>query len=624
VRLEFYGPDLELLGSLTGQPTDAGANWSHVTTLTGVAFDENGDPEGPVYCVAFAKETAEDGALNRDGQPKPAVPKGTTQLERIPLFLHIDGVSPNEKETVGGFIVLNNDDDNGSGIMDAEEAGQVVEENDLKRLIVTWDPAVVNEGTLRLKCTAGAGLVRVFAQPDRWGPWSLPIVYIDDGTPQKAASYHEYWIEGCGVSGSLRDVTFELVWERDQMDTIKDIVKATVWNAEIDECEASWMPAGKLDAPTEVTATVRIKPQGVEGTIQVYLHSTAWPGYCMNAPTDESESFFGDYDLKMQPQEGVTLSCGYLDIGALACRTACTDDLEDVYEQMATTESPQNQLQVTLECRDYGAWGNLVGLVQVADTVKLANIPGDWCKRSSTYPIDEQGNFIADCWQWSAGDATDDDEDLNGQGDPDYPGDGFTRFEEYRGFMVQGNHVRTNPDDDKDIFLVDVDDLGPGFFASSGVTLRFVGESEAGTSYAVNPNSTEHSIMTQYAVPYIDGGVNYSGWWGYAGGDPGVPADSHLRGVAAIIYTETIEQASGPYDAEGGINSTIAHELGHRIAIWHHLPEEAGDQDCVMVYGDPRWENPRSTFCTDSVPEPGDPSTGACLLKWRLHNLQAE
>ena len=66
MRLEFYGPDLELLGSLTGQPTDAGANWSHVTTLTGVQYDANGDLVGPIYSVAFATETADDGELNRD------------------------------------------------------------------------------------------------------------------------------------------------------------------------------------------------------------------------------------------------------------------------------------------------------------------------------------------------------------------------------------------------------------------------------------------------------------------------------------------------------------------------------------------------------------------------------
>ena len=76
VELEFYGPDLEPLGSLTGQTVDAGANWSDVKTLTGMQFDANGDPVGPIYCVAFATETAEDGELNRDLQPKPALQKG--------------------------------------------------------------------------------------------------------------------------------------------------------------------------------------------------------------------------------------------------------------------------------------------------------------------------------------------------------------------------------------------------------------------------------------------------------------------------------------------------------------------------------------------------------------------
>jgi hypothetical protein len=80
VELGFYGPDLEPLGSLTGQTVDAGTNWSDVETLTGVEFDANGDPVGPIYCVAFATETADDGELNRDLQPKPALQKGTSVL----------------------------------------------------------------------------------------------------------------------------------------------------------------------------------------------------------------------------------------------------------------------------------------------------------------------------------------------------------------------------------------------------------------------------------------------------------------------------------------------------------------------------------------------------------------
>ncbi|MGI5819976.1 MAG: hypothetical protein ACOX9R_17975 [Armatimonadota bacterium] len=78
--LRSHGPDLEPLGSLTGQTVDAGTNWSDVETLTGVEFDANGDPIGPLACVVLATETAEDGALNRDGQPKPAVPKGTNPV----------------------------------------------------------------------------------------------------------------------------------------------------------------------------------------------------------------------------------------------------------------------------------------------------------------------------------------------------------------------------------------------------------------------------------------------------------------------------------------------------------------------------------------------------------------
>jgi len=89
VTIRFYDPDLEEYSgsALTGQDNTAGTHWSDVYTLTGVTFDQNDDPVGPISCVLFADESATDAANNRDSLPKPALQKGSTDLEYTPVGL---------------------------------------------------------------------------------------------------------------------------------------------------------------------------------------------------------------------------------------------------------------------------------------------------------------------------------------------------------------------------------------------------------------------------------------------------------------------------------------------------------------------------------------------------------
>jgi hypothetical protein len=91
VKLEFYGPDLSELGSLTGQPHQPGTHTSDFCTLSGVDFDQNDDPVGPIYCVLSAEENANDAENNRDQLPKPALQNGTTSMVEAIKILHPDG-----------------------------------------------------------------------------------------------------------------------------------------------------------------------------------------------------------------------------------------------------------------------------------------------------------------------------------------------------------------------------------------------------------------------------------------------------------------------------------------------------------------------------------------------------
>lgn len=131
VTIRLYDPDLdEFSGSaLTGQDNSAGTHWSDVYTLTGVEFDQNGEPVGPISCVLFADESATDAANNRDSEPKPALQKGTDEL--TPVGSHVtpsgpvmistlhDDDYPLEQQTADGQITV-------TAHFDKEWAGQQI------------------------------------------------------------------------------------------------------------------------------------------------------------------------------------------------------------------------------------------------------------------------------------------------------------------------------------------------------------------------------------------------------------------------------------------------------------------------------------------------------------------
>ena len=109
---------------------------------------------------------------------------------------------------------------------------------------------------------------------------------------------------------------------------------------------------------------------------------------------------------------------------------------------------------IKVSCYDYGAYGEVKADALVSyyfEDTKTRELdwwgPGEGAK----VPKDDDANFIADACQWNNGRAKDDKDfpPLYGA-----PGDGLSRYEEYRGFMVQGEHIRTNPNE-KDVFILD-------------------------------------------------------------------------------------------------------------------------------------------------------------------------
>jgi hypothetical protein len=179
VTIRFYDPDLdEYSGSaLTGQDNTAGTHWSDVYTLTGVEFDENGEPVGPISCVLFADESATDAANNRDGEPKPALQKGSTNLVRV-----LEILEPNENPvTDNNFVFDNTADPNGTcEVVATGTTHQGLDDDDLE-----WELDAISGSTLTSDPNPPAGpeitftYTRLPASNSEFGNHTLTLSHPD-------------------------------------------------------------------------------------------------------------------------------------------------------------------------------------------------------------------------------------------------------------------------------------------------------------------------------------------------------------------------------------------------------------------------------------------------------------
>ena len=163
--------------------------------------------------------------------------------------------------------------------------------------------------------------------------------------------------------------------------------------------------------------------------------------------------------------------------------------------------------------------GIIVPVMVTGTDETFARLPIDICgaahgcrPQGDANPWDFYGNHIADAWEARRYlDANEDNEAGKGDGVADSRGDGYTAFEEYRGFVVYDTslidqvHVRTNPYTVKDVFLYDyqafVQGGGDDLWAISADLLQPAANAPpsvvAGGSFAFHE-------LTKARVPIVD------------------------------------------------------------------------------------------------------------------------
>ena len=297
-----------------------------------------------------------------------------------------------------------------------------------------------------------------------------------------------------------------------------------------------------------------------------------------------------------------------------------------IIESSKTTDS----ITVKVQSLDYGAWGKIKAEV---------NVEGRWyeCqaedgKKYVTIPYDDDEDYIADMWEdhfdvSGQSEQTDDDEEPPAN----QSGDGFSNYEEYRGFFVDGTWKEWyfSPKR-KDIFIYDEIGMGVAYFTETDLMIHTIDKDEYDENRIVNFNRGFGTIETQTGQKglYLHE-EELEGLWGEVRpcvGTPNVVEEVIINTIGSVVKTAYAERGT-----EGGFLKnyamTIAHELGHAVNIMHHgdgLWEASkdyeiarrgglwsGDIICVMRYSPPN-KYLGSDGAIYPYPDEGQGGTGYC------------
>ena len=382
----------------------------------------------------------------------------------------------------------------------------------------------------------------------------------------------------------------------------------TVWDFTISDGAPGFRPV--LDAwvgpfGAKIEPATDHNGQSMARPIYFELFSSAEPGYCLNRtrehdPHEWNDTGLGDTDLKFSfpDQQGLTVH---------------STDFNGWWQNEAWTNEEVTTCAVDIMCLDYGAFGTLTATATVIGYPTAARLLlSDNPRTYSTYqvngqtlyreyapiPWDVDANYIADVWMRNSGNAADDEED---EGQCPVKGDGFTRYEEYRGFCVNGPWTELDPDAHKDVFVLDWNGLGIGDFAALGVVPHrlYVPQqpAEFGPDYQMNPNRGTANKQLQHGVMLVVW-VNDPGYLGYT-----VPRLNAPKPTSRIDVVQ-IQGLFPPPQQQEAVGVIVSHELGHACNLEHH---RTGTFDCIMW--DPPTHLPHA-YCSEN---PG------CRMLWRLY-----
>jgi hypothetical protein len=361
---------------------------------------------------------------------------------------------------------------------------------------------------------------------------------------------------------------------------------------------AKWRPRGNIDDPArpgplplDVYATLRPKKQNPTPAelaalpevrrFRFELSATSRePGVCMNWPV------FGP-DAAAVPKEDPDYDLRFTD--AVGLPTQLSPKKQKAAVKPFADQLGRPAAWVQLDCYDFGAHADLRVIAELADGREITGHlqASDGPCYIIKLPERRDGSLIAQNWRdemkTTDDDAADDDSQPTADGQK---GDGFSTYEEYRGFRLDGAHKRLRPER-KDLLLCNL--LGTS--AEPALDLLMSKTADAGgkgfaihyhlrpdekpDSRAINLNRSAKSPRTakepQHALLLLP---RYSGGSSEADmGDVHNEVAWRPKSVAAVYVLTTLEARD--------FTSTIMHEVSHAIGARHH-----GNSDPARVFWD--------------------------------------
>ncbi len=434
-------------------------------------------------------------------------------------------------------------------------------------------------------------------EPNR-SPGILSIIYIGSQDPTTPSTLIE---EGTRMLGTYEVFTYTglttFAWDLTNSPVDLELV------VELDGYD-TWLPEAGADEQTRGNSlTVRAKLQNSDGTPTTRTASRVTfqlvegtvsrdPGVALNYPSKDIAT--EDYDLRFEYElnDLVTIS---------------DDGQEAVIEGGSIAYAA-----VELSSFDWGAYG---ALKVTAEVERGQTLLGKLLSTGDTeilIPKRTPGSFIADYWKQTndaAGLPDDDDSDPEPVGDQ-HEGDGLSLYEEYRGFIENGEHFRSEPRR-KDFFIRDTiggrtkagiamfaRGTGAGGEAGLHVHHEFL-ESEWDESNVINFNGRTHRYVDQHGIYIIPGSQEFVSSVVSNNKMPGLPrnirwlelSQSWMQGLQ-IWSDEAVNVNSNDY-----FDSTTAHELGHTVNVWHH-----GEHDVQAAWTIKRDESGVPLRDTDGFP----------------------
>lgn len=449
-----------------------------------------------------------------------------------------------------------------------------------------------------------------------FGPYGVPYSGSYIRTEKGEYGPYEMDLQGQEMKGSFEDSAVKVLPCEGGQRTIDEAVRYA-WNLTkagendpiiiLSECTESWVPEEENTEPFRIEI---LQPHYTEvEKVKFWLREVSKePGRCMN---DYKRIDDESYDLAFDP-----------DINPLY--TLSEDG------QVAERDGPLQKQIETIQVRsyDYGSRGKLYATVTLKGQGEVQVVAaGHSDQKYVMIPYDYSGrgpNGIADCKEHDhdgASPRTDDEEDPKGRG---MKGDGFTTYEEYRGFLVKAEkngHIRTNPKK-KTLFIAsdltqgigyaerlpyDVVEIEADEFREEDCVMNGC-RSNAQWQTGFGHNRDQKALHVEYCYSVRAFGHCFSdmarcGWMCCPNHCQYLYVDRskicRLCGPTRIaLVTDAVDDQC--------IRKTIAHEVGHAIGMcwdvdpetlkWVHDPVDSSGRTTYMVAGYPWLKNPNIHF----------------------------